>query len=246
MKTRPAKIVFIDIETAPFLGWAWEKWETNIIDIKNNWYMLSFSYKILGEKKAHTKCLIDYPGYDAAKEDDKALCQDLWDVLDDADIVIAHNGDRFDIKKSNTRFIAHKFNPPSLYKTVDTLKIAKSIFKFDSNKLDELGRYLGLGRKIPHTGFNLWKGCMIGDEKSWNIMRKYNEHDIELLEKVYFRMLPWAKNHPNVNQGQTACPKCGATTGQQRRGFSYTALRKKQRFQCTSCTGWYEGSAVKI
>jgi len=246
MKTRPAKIVFVDIETAPFLGYAWEKWETNIIEIVNNWYMLSFAWRVLGEKKVQSKCLIDYSNYQIDKEDDSALVADLWKVLDNADVVVAHNGDRFDILKSNVRFIAHKMEPPSPYKTIDTLKVARRYFKFDSNKLDELCRYLGIGRKLPHTGFHLWKQCMSGDPKQWEVMRRYNEHDIELLEKLYYRFLPWIKNHPNVNQGQTACPKCGAVRGQQKRGFSYTALKKKQRLQCTSCTGWYEGPTVKI
>src|ERR1700719_3656227 len=118
--------------------------------------MLSFAYKIAGEKKVHTRCLADYPGYKKNTEDDKALVTDLWTIFDQADIQIGHNADKFDIKKSNARFLMHKLNPPSPYKTVDTLKIARRAFKLDSNKLDDLGYYLGLGRKLPHTGFHLW------------------------------------------------------------------------------------------
>jgi uncharacterized protein YprB with RNaseH-like and TPR domain len=164
--------------------------------------------------------------------------------VDGADIIIGHNADKFDIRKSNTRFVFHGLKPPSPYKTIDTLKIARKVFKFDSNKLDELGRYLGLGRKIPHTGFHLWHSCMLGDPKAWKVMKKYNARDITLLEDVYYILRPWATNHPNVNQGEVGCPKCKATNVQ-KRGFSYTLLRKKQRFQCGNCHGWFEGPAAK-
>ena len=238
----PSRIVFVDIETAPSLGYVWGKWEQNVIEFKQDWYILSFSYKVFGEKKIYTRSLIDYSGFAKDKENDEALVNDLWKIFDEADIIIGHNVDKFDIRKTNSRFLSHKLPPPRPYKTVDTLKIAKRVFKFDSNKLDDLGRYLGLGRKLPHTGFHLWLGCMQGDTKSWDLMKKYNAQDVALLEKVYMLMRPWSTTHPNVNQGQIACPKCGSTNTQ-KRGFSYTLLRQKQRFQCHGCGGWFEGSA---
>lgn len=244
--TTPAKILFLDIETAPSLGWVWGKWEQNVIDFKRDWYMLSIAYKWSTDKKVTAVGLIDFPEYKKNPEDDSQLVDTLWKLLDEADIVVAHNGDGFDLPKSNTRFISHKLPPPSPYRTVDTLKIARNKFKFDSNKLDDLGRYLNIGRKLPHTGFNLWKGCMTGDLKSWQIMKQYNGHDVELLEKVYYLMRAWSTTHPNVNHGELeACPKCSSTKVQ-RRGFTYTLLRKKQRFQCLGCRGWFEGSAKKV
>jgi predicted RNA-binding Zn-ribbon protein involved in translation (DUF1610 family) len=246
MTHETAKIAFIDIETAPSLGWVWGKWEQNVIDFKRDWYMLSFAVKWVGSKKVETHGLIDYPGYKKDMENDKLLVEDLWKVFDQADVLIGHNGDAFDIRKANSRFLTHGLVPPSPYKTVDTLKIARRAFKFDSNKLDDLGRYLGLGRKLPHTGFNLWRGCMTGDKKSWDLMLRYNGHDVELLEDVYYAVRAWAPVHPNVNRGiLDACPKCGSKHVQ-RRGFSYTLLRQKQRYNCQSCHGWYEGSARKV
>lgn len=240
-----ARIKLLDVETAPSLGWVWGKWEQNVIDMKNDWYMLSYAVKDLGTGKIRTYCLPDYPGYKDDIENDRELIKQLWKELDEADVVIAHNGDSFDIKKTNTRFLVHGLPPPSPYKSVDSLKVARSVFKFDSNKLDDLCRCLGIGRKLPHTGFHLWRGCMTGDKKSWDMMRKYNAHDIELLEEFYLKIRAWVKNHPNVNLGEDqTCPKCGSNKVQ-RRGFSYSRLKKKQRYQCVKCTGWYEGPAPK-
>jgi hypothetical protein len=244
MKT-PAKIAFVDLETAPSLGWVWGKWEQNVIDFQRDWYILSYAVKWAHEKKIHVKGLIDYPGYENDVENDEKLVSDLWAVFDEADILVAHNGDNFDIVKANTRFILHKLSPPSPYKTVDTLKVARKIFKFDSNKLDDLGHYFNIGRKLPTTGFHLWRGCMLGDKKSWAQMKQYNAHDVELLEKIYYLMQAWAPSHPNVNQGQLeACPRC-SSKDVQKRGFSYTMLCQKQRYFCKSCHGWFESSAKK-
>jgi uncharacterized protein YprB with RNaseH-like and TPR domain len=243
MKT-PAKILYIDIETAPSLGWVWQKYETNVIDFQRDWYVLSVAWKWAHEKKTNVLGLIDFPDYKKDIENDKHLIEAVWKLLDEADIVIGHNADSFDLPKLNTRFLTHKLKPPTPYKTVDTLKIARKVFRFDSNKLDDLGRYLGIGRKLPHTGFHLWRGTMTGDPKSWTLMKRYNVRDVILLEKVYFLMRAWHPTHPNVNQGEFACPKCSSFKVQ-KRGFSYTPLRRKQRFQCQSCAGWFEGPAKK-
>jgi len=242
----PAKILFLDIETAPSLGCVWGKWQQNVIDFKKDWYMLSYGYKWAHENEVHVVALSDFAGYERHPESDKALAKTLWKILDEADIVIAHNGDAFDIPKINSRFLIHKLPPPSPYKIIDTLKIARKKFAFDSNKLDDLGHYLGIGRKLPHTGFHLWKGCMTGDLASWKTMKEYNGHDVELLEELYYLIRAWDTQHPQVNQGDlTACPKC-SSHNIQRRGFSYTLLRKKQRYQCRDCAGWFEGGAKKV
>jgi hypothetical protein len=245
--TEKAKIIFVDLETAPSLGFSWgPKWETSIVAYKKDWFLLSYAYKVMGESKIHTKCLADYPGYKKDLENDELLVNDLWKIFDEADILVAHNGNSFDVRKAFTRFVTHGLPPPSPFKTVDTLRIARKAFRFDSNKLDDLGNYLGVGRKLPNTGIHLWLSCMAGDPKAWKLMCRYNAQDTALLEKVYYALRPWATNHANVNRGERqACPKCGSDKVQ-RRGFEYTALRQKQRWQCLSCFGWYSGPAKVI
>lgn len=235
------KILLFDIETAPSLGFVWGKWEQNVIEFERDWYMLSFSYKWLGDKKAKVVSLPDFKKpYKANQENDEYLSVMLWDLFDQADIIIGHNGDKFDIKKANARFLTHGFSPPSPYKTVDTLKLARKHFKFDSNKLDDLAKSLNIGRKENVGGFATWKGCMTGDKKAWKKMTSYNQQDVELLEKVYNKLKPWSNNHPNVallDNKTNSCPICGSDKIQ-RRGFSITKTNKFQRIQCTSCGGW--------
>jgi DNA polymerase elongation subunit (family B) len=232
------KVVLFDIENAPSLGWFYDLWkEGNIVGTEAEQYFLSFAYKRLGERKVHSFALPDFKGYKPGSEDDEQLVRALWKIFDEADILIAHNGDAFDVKKANARFAYYNLKPPSPYKTVDTLKVARRYFKFTSNKLDELANYLGYGRKLAHTGFHLWKGCMTGDPKSWKHMVAYNKQDVVLLEKIYKHFLPWMTNHPSFIDKLTDCPNCNSTH-LQRRGEGFNKLGKYQRVQCMDCGAW--------
>lgn len=172
------KILLYDIETSPNIGAYFNPYAdkgSNIVWIERHWHLLSFAYKWLGESKTYVHALPDYKKtYKANPHDDSELVKELWGLMDMSHIVIAHNGIAFDTKKSNARFIYHSLPPPTPYKEIDTKLVAKRYFKFDSNRLDSLGDYLGVGRKLRHTGAELWRECLNGDEKAWSLMKKYN------------------------------------------------------------------------
>jgi hypothetical protein len=236
--TQQPKILLIDIETLPNLGYTWGKYEQNVIDFVQEFCIATFAAKWLGSKEVIAKALPEYRGYKGGSYDDKAIVKDIRDLLDQADVVIAHNGDSFDFKVINSRFIVHNITPPAPYKTIDTKKLAKGVARFNSNKLDDLGRYFGEGRKIDTT-FKLWLGCINGDAASWKKMLTYNKQDVVLLEKVYLRLRPYAKQHPNLGAlvGKPVCPRC-ASKKVEWRGYAVTTSRKYRRFQCKDCGGW--------
>lgn len=227
-----AKILLFDIETTPNIAYTWEKWETNVIAFKEYWKLLCFGYKWLGGK-TKVKALKDYK--------EKDLVMELWKLFDEADVLVAHNGNNFDIKKANALFLKYNIKPPSPYKKLDTLQVARRYFKFDSNKLNDLGEYLDLGKKINTGGFDLWLGCMNNDKKAWKKMIQYNKQDVELLEKVYLRMRPFIETHPNIAlmEGELlACPNCGSTNIN-RRGYRYSRVNKFARWRCMDCCSWH-------
>jgi len=246
-KDKSHKALLIDLETAPNLGYCWQKWETDIISFKEDWYILSFAYKWLGEKETYVVSLPDFPLYKKDRSNDKELCKRLWELFDEAEIIIAHNGNSFDIKKSNARFIQHDLEPPTPYKTIDTKLEAKRYFRFDSNKLDDLGQYLNLGRKLMTGGFDLWLGCMAGKKEAWKKMCDYNKQDVILLERVYLKLRGWMTSHPNLNiiNGElSSCPNCGSNK-LRKQGFSITRVSKRQRYQCQNCGSWHQGETIK-
>lgn len=242
---RQPRIAFFDIENSPIIAAIWQPFDAHAIWVERDTHLLSFAVKWAGNSRVRTYALPDYRGYARDKHNDAALARDLWKVMDEADIIVAHNGDAFDIKRANARFAVHGLKPPAAPKSVDTLKLARRNFKFDSNKLDNLGRYLGVGRKLPNTGAHLWRACGDGDPNAWRKMRRYNAQDVRLLEAVYLKLRPWG-SHPNINlwTGGDGCPKCQSSSVRMR-GLNYGKSVVRQRFLCTDCGASFSGAAVK-
>lgn len=230
------KILIYDIESSPNLGYSWGKYEQNVLGFVRETYMLCYAYKWYGEQETHVVALPDFPSYKKSKTDDKALVKSLWDLFNLADVIIAHNGDKFDIKYTNGRFLVHGLTPPTTYKTIDTLKVARNRFKLNSNSLNDLGALLKLGKKVETGGFDLWLGCMAGEKEAWEKMKEYNKQDVDLLELVYEKLRPWVKNHPNLvfNSDRPACPYCQNETMWK---LGTEAFGTRQRWRCKQCGG---------
>lgn len=247
MGTKPyngAKILHLDIENMFIEGAVWGLWKQNIgIDgITADWYILSYAAIWNHEEDVLYDYLTRYKeDYAKDPENDYNLLLTLRDLLDEADIVVAHNGKSFDIKKINARFLKHGIKPPSPFRMVDTLLVARSQFNLTSNKLDYLAHLLGLGRKLDTGGIELWVDCKKGVKSAWNKMVDYNIQDAILLKKVYKKLLPWITNHPNLalySLSETpVCPKCGSGHIQWR-GYYQSGVSVFRRFQCNDCGGW--------
>jgi len=231
-----AKILILDIETAPIKAYVWSLWKQNIglNQIIDDWKIITYSAKWLGAEDVY---------WDSTEgdKDERRLLGTLWDLLDEADIIVAHNGDRFDIAKINGKFLEHKMPPYSPIKTIDTLKAVKARFALTSNKLDYISKYLGFEGKLQTGGMQLWIDCMNGVHRAWKQMVEYNIQDVVELENVYVEIRPWITNHPNValynNEVDPVCPKCGGSDIHFR-GYAYTGVSKFRRFQCQDCGGW--------
>lgn len=240
------KILLFDIETFPLVMEAWNSYEANFLRILRPTTIACFAAMWLEDKHCLVKGLPDYKGYKPVKPgrigpvDDKKICKDIWDLLNEADIVIAHNGKKFDVKKVNARFEVHGFPPPSPYRILDTLLEGRKVFGYDSQKLNERGRMANLGTKEDSGGINTWIGCLEGNAKKWRQMKKYNKRDVTLLKEVYLLDRAWMPAHPNLaaylNEEKT-CPKCQGHS-LQKRGFSINNTTKFQNYSCNDCKGW--------
>lgn len=250
MTVKAPSVVLLDIETSPIKGYTWTTFDANVLKIIESSKVISVAWKELSDAKVTVKALPDYKGYKKGVIDDKQLVDEIWHVLDNSDIVVAHNGNSFDFKRLNARFVYHGLTAPSTYKAIDTLTLAKRQFKFDSNSLNNLGQYLNLGSKISNGGFSLWTSCIEdGDPEAWKLMKEYNAQDVVLLEKVYLALRPFMSNHPNTNSivdnpGMN-CPTCQSDKVA-KRGFSITRTGRRQRYQCGDCGSWSTGSLEKI
>jgi hypothetical protein len=212
------KVLILDIETAPMETYVWSFW-VNYIDpmsqvVKNkdgspkDWSILTWAAKWLFEPDVFYG---QVTLAEAKKRKDKSVIKPLWDLFEEADVIIAHNGDKFDIRRCSWRFKINGLGPPSPFQTIDTLKVAKKAFGSPSNKQDYLNRALGLQRKI-HTEFELWERCVTGDQSGLDEMLRYNMGDIFGLEDLYLEIRAWVRGPVNLSMygenHQKQCHNC--------------------------------------
>lgn len=233
------KVLIFDLETSPLRSYTWGLWNQNVglNQIHGEWFLLSYAAKWLGEDEI----FYDDMRGKVDTEDDTHLLDVMWNLLDQADIVITQNGIKFDSKKINARFILNGYKPPSSYKHIDTLQIAKKTFGFTSNKLQWMTDKLNVDfKKLDHGkffGFNLWKEMLNDNIEAWEECEEYNKYDVWSLEELYLKMAAWDKSHPNFNlyhhESEHIC-RCGSKDVV-RYGYAYTGKSKFQRWRCNDC-----------
>lgn len=236
-------ILVLDIESAPILGFMWHFWKggTAPAMYQRPSYVMSWAAKWLGEDDVMADAICYNEDYQAGDEDDTRMLLGIWELLDDADFVVAHNGDNFDLKKLNTAFLLAGMGPPAPYKSIDTLKILKRKFKFDSNKLDYVLQQLEDKPKHDSGGFETWRGCMAGDMGAWEKLIEYNIEDVKDLERIYLRVRSWDHLHPSFAthkpiKGELVCTVCGSENVTLREGKTVsTAASVFQLYTCDDC-----------
>jgi hypothetical protein len=234
LSSSPLRVLFWDIETAPLLAHVWSLWDKGGIPparLLKDGFILSWSAKWRGERKVHSAVLTSE---EAKSQDDSRIVQALADLLREADVIVAHNGDRFDLPKLNGRLMKHGLEPLGPVQTIDTLKLAKKNISLASNRLDYLGSVLGLGRKIDTT-MALWGACYVGDPKALREMVRYNRQDVVLLEEVFEALRPYVRGLTRLVDGEgLGCPSCGSAE-LTKRGSYRTQSSTFQKFHCQKC-----------
>lgn len=231
------KILLLDIETLPILAdvWGVRKQFVAPVQIRKDSSMICWSAKWLFGKKVYGEVVTP----DEAKEhSDKSIMLGIWNLLNEADVVITHNGNSFDLKRLNWRFLVNGLPKPMFYKSIDTYRVVTENFDPTFGKLDWINSVLGIGRKIE-TSFKWWKECEDGNQKYLDLMLKYNMQDVHALEELYVKIRPWITNHPNINlyavDGDVkACPCCSSSELKWS-GLYNTGSGVYRGFRCQRC-----------
>lgn len=221
------KTLYIDIETAPNMGYVWGQWQQNLtlpqmVDFTE---VICFAAKWAGE---------DEPMQFFRGEE---VVPAAWRLLNEADVVVHFYGSKFDVPHLNREFLQSGLGPPSPYKQLDLKLAVAKRFKFTSNKLAHVSQALGLDGKIENSGWDLWVRVMAGVEEAWAEMEEYNRQDVVLLEELHQILLPWLPDQVHgflYGSPDDACPTCG--TGElEVNGYARTKLSLYQQYTCTNC-----------
>lgn len=245
---RQPKILILDIETARMIVGAWRLGKQYIgpDQIIKDWFIIGYVAKWL----SNVDYMSDFvTASEALDRDDKRICSSLWKLVDEADIIITHNGNRFDLPKINTRFLAHGLMPPMPYQSIDTCKIARRQFGFSSNALNFLGKLM-VNREKIETNYDLWIDVENGNQDAIDFMKGYCKGDVGLLEEVYFELRPWIKNHPNlgtlIDSKVVTCPNCGGTEFEVTGGYYTTPQNLYAAMRCKKCGAINRKSATLL
>lgn len=205
-------------------------------------YVHMISYKWLDESKIYTISQTDFSLFKKNIHDDREVLKAFSKVIEEADMIVAHNGDSFDLRKLRGRLLLQGLPPIPHTKSIDTLKIARRLFKLDWNSLDYLAKKLGHpGKKETPKG--LWRDCFFGDRKAFKIMASYNRQDISALEYIYKKLSPHVKNINRKNDEEKCQNESCGSVQIQYRGYGTNKQGRYRKIQCLVCGSW---ASVKI
>jgi len=247
------QLTFFDIETSENQGRFWRPgYKVNLspsnIDVER--VILTASWAHQGENYVYNSGQLKFhktkTGQYRYIPDDKYVIQEIVEGLANTDVLVHHNGDKFDLPWLNGRAAYHRIDGVGPIRTIDTLKLAKRLWNLNSYRLDYIGQYLGLGNKIK-TEYELWRDVLHGDKDAYKRMRDYCDGDVKLLEKVYEVMERYNTAYIKSNEVEgydSPCPFCKGTN-KQRRGYRHNLKTYRRIYQCVSeledgnrCSKW--------
>lgn len=230
------RILVIDIETSPGLGYFWRIFDENI-GIEQ---IVEPSRIICAAFKWHGEAGITF--YSEWTDGTKAMLHGIHQALGEADAVVTFNGDKFDLPRLNGEFIGQGLDPLPPLTSIDLRKTTKKLGLM-SGKLDYVVQYYKIGKKIEHEGFPLWRKVLARDEAACKRMERYNKFDTFLTARLYNFLRPYMDNHPYI-QPSGMCSACGSDD-LIHRGYRYTKTMQTERLQCKVCGKWNIGKRSK-
>lgn len=235
------RILVLDVETAAAVALTFGRFKVNLSQdhiVTEGGWILCASWHWLGSADVHSIWLSPE---EIENQDDSRIVKELGNLYTLADAVVAHNGCSFDHKVIQTRATAHGFAKLPTVKILDTLLLAKRYLRLPSNKLDSIGDYFGLGRKVSHDGILMWKKVQSGNEDAMQEMVDYCVQDVVLLAQVYMKLrgLGTAGNSFNAAlyyEGEDPrCTVCGSTDLIKTDRMAYSTVNSFDEYVCNEC-----------
>ena len=205
------KFLLIDTEWSYALAYFFPSKRDQFIparNIKHHQFCPCAAYKWLGlGNTTIVSVLDDKERFKRNFRDDYHVAKTMHEVMTEADVIIGHNGDFFDIRNLNVIFRRHELGPIPEKKTIDTLKAARKYFNFAGNSLADLLREFGLPTKEDKPD---WTALTEGCPKAIKKAGKYCGVDVDRLEPVFLEIRPFMrKQHILKKPGQIKeCDAC--------------------------------------
>lgn len=246
--SKKPRTLFYDIETSLAKSYHFQQWQVDL-GVKQQiqeGHLLSHAWAwndgdIVGSVLTPKEVL---------DRDPERLVLEAWSLLDNADVVVAHYGKRFDIPTLNGYFLKYGLPKPSPYKVIDTKQISSKNFKLPFNSLEYLAKALGVSLKIQNEGIQLWIDCDLGKQEALDTMLEYNIGDIASLRDIYNKLIGWDNNGVNMSlyddTHDALCPHCASDNIKSLEGkYTYTTARKYSLYRCQDCGATLRGNRAE-
>jgi hypothetical protein len=244
MKKVNPRVLFWDCETKPVKFWAWRTGKqylghNQIVD-GEKFNIICICYKWLGSREIHSLTW-------NKRQDSASMIKKFTKILESADVAIAQNGDKYDVKQLNTQRLLHRQPPIAWPTTEDTRKMIRKHFYVTSSSLEYMSKLLtGSGKE--RMEFRDWldiveKRC----PKALAKMVSYCKTDVRKLEEVWKRLQPYTP--PRAHRGimlynkREGCPSCGAQHVT-KYGTQITSTARLQKWRCQKCAYIFSGGRV--
>lgn len=231
-----SNILFIDLETSYntvatfYIG---SKVNINHEQILEERKIICACWKWAGDKTVRSE------NWGLTDQSDYGIIETLRPFMEEADLIIGHNGDKFDIPWLHTRNLYHGGEPLPPITSIDTLKLARNHFYFNSNRLDYISKYLGFKGKNKMSLRDWVDIVEYLDHRKLDKMVAYCKRDVLELEKIFNKLKPHVKLPALFAHldSDNKCTDCGSKKLHYR-GYLVTKSFKYRRFRCTKCGKW--------
>jgi uncharacterized protein YprB with RNaseH-like and TPR domain len=121
------------------------------------------------------------PTWKRGRSNDKQLVEAIANCLKTYDILVAHNGLRFDIPFLRTRLARWGLPPFPAKKLLDPVQVARRNLRMSGNSLDRIGDLLIASKKTPVTGETWLAAALDGSKRAMDYIVDHCRKDVLML-----------------------------------------------------------------
>ena len=261
-KDKKLNVLYFDLESSLMGTLTFGIWNQNISGarITKHSHLLSNSWAFNDDEPTGVRLTPD----EVRDGNDLLVVVDTILAIEKADLIVSFNGKKFDTRLLNTRALYHGLPCPVYPPHLDLMQLAKRSFRFPSNSMQNISKYLGLEGKLSTAGQNLWERCYFWEDyeecdKALEQMLVYGLQDISSTRDLHKRLQGWSKNTPNIglitkeinnvntkDNHELLCPHCASSDVDKLGSKVYTSVSSFDIYRCgnSACRGLSRSNAA--
>jgi uncharacterized protein YprB with RNaseH-like and TPR domain len=144
----------------------------------------------------------DYPSWRKGRSNDESITKAIAAELQNYDILVAHNGHKFDMPFLRSRMERWSLPPFPKKKLIDPVLLARNNLKLSWNSLEKVAEHLRIEmNKTPVTGETWIRAALDGDVEAMDYIAEHCLRDTLILERVLNRLKEYCSTFNHYGSG---------------------------------------------